>query len=317
MMIYSNNRIEYENANSLYWHMRVENPKSLDFVEQHSNLLWEMRKKETASLLAKGCSDRSRPETCLVVSNYRSLEGRREDAIKYFRKAVTLDRGYSGAWTLLGREYYSLKNYPAALASWHRALEIDPHDDRALVAIGKCLCDHLANCANAIQYYHRALKLNRARVGLWQLLADCYVDMGRLPDAIKALESALDHSLLYTDETKCSSEKFVSFVRFGRIKVLKQLAQFYFSNGDQSNAIEALQSCMDACIKHLDRANTKQEVRRELINDIIPQVEDLMEKWTQVESEADEEADDGGDQDGSDNEGDWYDVDESDEDELD
>ncbi|KAI1763544.1 hypothetical protein GGR53DRAFT_531399 [Hypoxylon sp. FL1150] len=307
---------ELKKANALYCQMKSDYPDSIDTAEQHSNLLYKMGKKRSARSLAEACEsfDKNCPETYMVVRNYHSLEKRHADAVKCFRKAVVLNPSSSGAWSLLGFEYDQMQNYPAAVASWLRAVEVDPHDDRSLAALGHGY-EELGDYHLAVQYYRRALKLNRASVTFWQIFADCYITMSQYPDAIKALQSARMLSAPYADETVCDSKKHLSLVRFGRIELLKQLAQLRRAVDDDAIAIKTLERCLQEYTEHLRRADTEQRARRELTKHIIPQVNRLLKKWTRVEGEADEEqTSEEGDQDGS-GDDDWLPDDESSEDE--
>jgi len=46
-------------------------------------------------------------------------------AVEYFQRALLVDPGYLSAWTLLGHEYVELKNAPAAIEMYRRAVDID------------------------------------------------------------------------------------------------------------------------------------------------------------------------------------------------
>jgi anaphase-promoting complex subunit 8 len=50
-----------------------------------------------------------------------------DKAIKYFTRAVLLDRSYKTAWTLIGHEYTYLKNYHAAIEAYRRAIGLRVH----------------------------------------------------------------------------------------------------------------------------------------------------------------------------------------------
>lgn len=55
------------------------------------------------------------------TGNHYSLRSEHEKAIKYFKRAVQLDRTYLSAWTLMGHEYIELKNSNAAIEAYRRA----------------------------------------------------------------------------------------------------------------------------------------------------------------------------------------------------
>ena len=58
---------------------------------------------------------------CHYTGNHYSLRSEHEKAIRYFKRAVQLDRTYLSAWTLMGHEYIELKNSNAAIEAYRRA----------------------------------------------------------------------------------------------------------------------------------------------------------------------------------------------------
>jgi tetratricopeptide (TPR) repeat protein len=56
------------------------------------------------------------------VGNHYSLRAEHEKAVKYFRRAIQLDRTYLSAWTLMGHEYVEMKNSHAAIEAYRRAV---------------------------------------------------------------------------------------------------------------------------------------------------------------------------------------------------
>ena len=54
------------------------------------------------------------------TGNHYSLQSEHKKAIKYFRRAVQLDRTYLSAWTLMGHEYIELKNSNAVIEAYRR-----------------------------------------------------------------------------------------------------------------------------------------------------------------------------------------------------
>ena len=59
--------------------------------------------------------------SCRATGNHYSLRSEHEKAIRYFKRAVQLDRTYLSAWTLMGHEYIELKNSNAAIEAYRRA----------------------------------------------------------------------------------------------------------------------------------------------------------------------------------------------------
>jgi anaphase-promoting complex subunit 8 len=135
-------------------------------------------------------TDKFRPETCCVVGNYYSLKSEHEKAVMYFRRALTLDRNFLSAWTLMGHEYIEMKNTHAAIESYRRAVDVNRKDYRAWYGLGQAY-EVLDMSFYALFYYQRAAALRPYDPKMWQAVGSCYAKMGRLEQSIKALKRAL------------------------------------------------------------------------------------------------------------------------------
>ncbi|KAL4180143.1 hypothetical protein AMTRI_Chr13g90650 [Amborella trichopoda] len=71
-----------------------------------------------------------RHESCCIIGNYYCLKRQHEKAVLYFRWALRLNRKYLSAWTIMGHEYVEMKNAPAAIDAYRRAVDINPRDCR-------------------------------------------------------------------------------------------------------------------------------------------------------------------------------------------
>lgn len=167
-------------------------PYRLDYLDQYSNILYVMNSRPKLSFLAHLCSnvDRFRPESCIVIGNYYSLISSHEKAVQYFRRALTLDRSFLSAWTLMGHEYVELKNTHAAIESYRRAVDINRRDYRAWYGLGQTY-EVLEMHAYALWYYKRASGLRPWDGKMWQAVGQCLKRMGRDLESIKALKRAL------------------------------------------------------------------------------------------------------------------------------
>lgn len=135
-------------------------------------------------------TDKFRPETCCVVGNYYSLKSEHEKAVMYFRRALTLDRNFLSAWTLMGHEYIEMKNTHAAIESYRRAVDVNRKDYRAWYGLGQAY-EVLDMAFYALFYYQRAAALRPYDPKMWQAVGSCYAKMGRVDQSIKALKRAL------------------------------------------------------------------------------------------------------------------------------
>lgn len=119
---------EFDEAEAIFDGIMKEDPHRLDALDHYSNILYVMERRPKLGFLAQLATytDRFRPETCCVVGNYYSLKSEHEKAVTYFRRALTLDRNFLSAWTLMGHEYVEMKNTHAAIEAYRRAVGSSP-----------------------------------------------------------------------------------------------------------------------------------------------------------------------------------------------
>ena len=149
-------------------------------------------------------TDKFRPETCCIVGNYYSLKSEHEKAVMYFRRALTLDRQFLSAWTLMGHEYVEMKNTHAAIESYRRAVDINRKDYRAWYGLGQTY-EVLEMHLYALHYFQRAAALRPYDKQMWQALGACYEKIERPVQAIKAYKRALVAGMAYIEPAASSS----------------------------------------------------------------------------------------------------------------
>lgn len=182
-------------------------------------------------------TDKFRPETCCVVGNYYSLKSEHEKAVMYFRRALTLDRNFLSAWTLMGHEYIEMKNTHAAIESYRRAVDVNRKDYRAWYGLGQAY-EVLDMSFYALFYYQRAAALRPYDPKMWQAVGSCYAKMGRIDQSIKALKRALVAGSYYASED--TSSQLGGMSGPGRKildpETLHQIATLYERTGDEEEA---------------------------------------------------------------------------------
>lgn len=135
-------------------------------------------------------TDKFRPETCCVVGNYYALKSEHEKAVMYFRRALTLDRSFLSAWTLMGHEYVEMKNTHAAIESYRRAVDVNRKDYRAWYGLGQTY-EVLEMHLYALFYFQRAASLRPNNKTMWQAVGSCFDKIDRPLHSIKAYQRAL------------------------------------------------------------------------------------------------------------------------------
>lgn len=149
-------------------------------------------------------TDKFRPETCCIIGNYYSLKSEHEKAVMYFRRALTLDRTFLSAWTLMGHEYIEMKNTHAAIESYRRAVDINRKDYRAWYGLGQTY-EVLEMHHYALFYFQRAAALRPYDKQMWQALGACYEKIEQPLQAIKAYKRALVANIAYIEPNVTSS----------------------------------------------------------------------------------------------------------------
>merc|ERR1719373_1122459 len=122
--------MEYDDAESLFNDLVTMDPYRIENMDAFSNILYVKERRGPLSYLAQRVvkNDKYRPESCCVVGNYYSMKGEHEKAIKYFKRALTLQPSYLSAWTLMGHEYVEIRNTDRAIHCYRKAVGINPRD---------------------------------------------------------------------------------------------------------------------------------------------------------------------------------------------
>lgn len=164
----------------------------------------EARPKLAFLAQAATATDKFRPETCCVVGNYYALKSEHEKAVVYFRRALTLDRNFLAAWTLMGHEFLELKNTHAAIESYRRAVDVNRKDYRAWYGLGQTY-EMLEMHLYALFYYQRAASLRPYDPKMWQAVGSCYDKVDRPMQSIKAYKRALVAGTYYDSASSFGS----------------------------------------------------------------------------------------------------------------
>ncbi|KHJ30909.1 putative cell division cycle protein [Erysiphe necator] len=230
---------DFVTAEAHFANLLTLHPYRLDYLDQYSNILYVMNYRPKLSFLAHICSnvDKFRPETCVVIGNYYSLISSHEKSVQYFRRALTLDRSFLSAWTLMGHEYVELKNTHAAIESYRRAVDINRKDYRAWYGLGQTY-EVLEMHAYALWYYKRASGLRPWDGKMWQAVGQCLKQMGRDQESIKALKRALISDSHY--------DKVNNKDRSGILdpEILLEIANAYERLGNEAEAKSYMETCL-------------------------------------------------------------------------
>lgn len=247
---------DFETSATIFQDLLVKDPYRLDSLDHYSNILYVMTDRPKLAFLAHLATavDKFRPETCCVVGNYYSLCSHHEKAVMYFRRALTLDRSFLSAWTLMGHEYIELKNTHAAIESYRRAVDVNRKDYRAWYGLGQAY-EVLDMGYYALFYYQRAAGLRPYDAKMWQAVGSCYAKLNRVEQAIKVLKRALAAGTYYEQEspaqsfsTSVSGKNMVSGHKRSRKlldpETLYQIATLYERLPDEAEAARYMELCL-------------------------------------------------------------------------
>lgn len=245
---------DFEASSHIFQDILVNHPYRLDSLDHYSNILYVMADRTKLAFLAHLATsvDKFRPETCCIVGNYYSLCSHHEKAVMYFRRALTLDRSFLSAWTLMGHEYIELKNTHAAIESYRRAVDVNRKDYRAWYGLGQAY-EVLDMGYYALFYYQRAAGLRPYDAKMWQAVGSCYAKMGRLEQAIRALKRALAAGTYYESESPVQSFAASTSSMKGKKRSTRKLldpetlfhiAQLYERFPDEAEAAKYMELCL-------------------------------------------------------------------------
>ncbi|KAL4781099.1 anaphase promoting complex subunit 8 [Aspergillus varians] len=226
---------DFEEASHIFTDILITSPHRLDSLDHYSNILYVMGARPQLAFVAQvaTATDKFRPETCCVVGNYYSLKSEHEKAVMYFRRALTLDRNFLSAWTLMGHEYIEMKNTHAAIESYRRAVDVNRKDYRAWYGLGQAY-EVLDMSFYALFYYQRAAALRPYDPKMWQAVGSCYAKMGRIEQSIKSLKRALVAGSYYAEDP--SQQGSAGARKILDPETLHQIASLYERLDDEEEA---------------------------------------------------------------------------------
>ncbi len=224
-------------------------PHRLEGMEVYSNLLYVLPNRPKLATLAATSSDtdKFRPETNCILGNYYSLISEHEKAVLHFRRALTLDRNFQAAWTLMGHEYIELKNTQAAIESYRRAVDINRKDYRAWYGLGQGY-EMLELHSYSLFYYQRAAALCPNDPKMWAAVGNAFAKCGKLSNAIQAYKRALHvGSQMDTTSSFGSGSDPLAHAVGGALdpQVLFDIALLYERDSNYEEAAAYMQLCLD------------------------------------------------------------------------
>eukprot|EP01127_Copromyxa_protea_P017635 TRINITY_DN5405_c0_g1_i1.p1 TRINITY_DN5405_c0_g1~~TRINITY_DN5405_c0_g1_i1.p1 ORF type:complete len:379 (+),score=80.75 TRINITY_DN5405_c0_g1_i1:415-1551(+) len=216
---------DYINARKVFEKVRELEPYRTDHMELYSTVLWQLGDSVALSYLAHQLTELNShcPETWCAVGNCFSLQKEHETALKFFKRASTVDPSFPYSHTLSGHEYIASENWDKALACFRTAISLDERHYNAWYGLGTI---YFRQQKYTIAEYHfdKAITINPRNSVLY-----CYSGMvlqarKMYPEAIKMLESALR---IDPKNTMAKFKKAAVLVNWGKydaaLKEIKEL----------------------------------------------------------------------------------------------
>lgn len=191
MAVLFHNISDYENSTEFFFKLFSKDPFRYENTDILSNILYVKERQNDLGKLAITCFENEKyiPETCCVLGNYYSLIGEHQKAALYFKRAISLDKNFLSAYTLLGHEYLELKNVSSAIEAYNSAVQINKRDFRAWYGLGQAY--ELQNYLNfATYYFKQALASNPKDSRMWNAVGNCSEKIGKKEEAVKCFEKS-------------------------------------------------------------------------------------------------------------------------------
>ncbi|MGA3326156.1 MAG: tetratricopeptide repeat protein [Terriglobia bacterium] len=136
--------------------------RALDLQYRSSNLAGAAQEYETAIQLNQASFQNLTSVTydCLIgLGQIASIQGRSDEAVAYFQKAIDLTPRYSAAYDVLGSVYFPRGDYARAATYFQQAVRANPLDMAARFFLGTCWMK-MGKPGEAAEQFHAAREVD-------------------------------------------------------------------------------------------------------------------------------------------------------------
>lgn len=127
-----------------------------------------------------------------------SCDGKDNEAISYYEKAIEIDENYAKAYNHWGVALYQLNQYKESIGKFKKAVKIDPNYAKAYNNWGLAL-DRLQKPKKAIALYKKAVKIDKNIAGVYNNWGLALADLKRYEESIAKLQKAVQIESDYAD----------------------------------------------------------------------------------------------------------------------
>lgn len=181
----------YQDAEKWFKMMRTEESYTIEGLHHYSTLLWHLKKQVELCQLSNFALKRNAltPETWIIVGNCYSLQNEHESAIKFFKRAIQLDKYCGIAYTLLGHEYFEVEDFDQSEINYKRGYTVDKRNYKSWWGVGNI---HMKQekFENAIKYFKKASEIHPKSSFLHTYIGMAYMNSSHPKKALEQFQMA-------------------------------------------------------------------------------------------------------------------------------
>ena len=166
----------------------LEEPNFENLAEKLKSSYDNSLAEETKDLENK--EDKSAFDYFLLGNNLYN-EGQYEEAIASYKKAIKINPKDDGAYNNMGVIYAALEKYEEAIASYKKAIEINPKYDKAYNNMGSAY-DMLEKYEKAIVSYKKAIEISPKYDKAYNNMGSTYDELEKYEEAIASYKKAIE-----------------------------------------------------------------------------------------------------------------------------
>jgi Flp pilus assembly protein TadD len=208
------------------------------------------------------------PELYYGVGNYRQMQGRTDEAIANYFKALELKNDYSEAHNNLAATFLQQGKTDKAIAHYVEAVRLKPSCGQWHKNLADAMLQQ-ENIAEASKEYERAIQLNPSLAGAHKNLGDILIRQGKISQAIKHYRRALqiepdtpallnnlawilstskNETIRNADEAVLLAERACELVDYKKAPMLDTLAAAYAAAGRFPEAVTTGQKALELAL---------------------------------------------------------------------
>ncbi len=187
---------------------------------------------------------------------YNRADSMLREGVARMERAISIDSGYTKAWNNLGSYYYMQADYKRAIQTYKKSILRDSANHVAWTNMGLCFVN-LKNDSVAEKCFRSAIEVDSAYMPAYQGLAQLLTAKKQAPEAIALLQratkinpaeaniplEALSRIALAQGDTSSASYLMADamLIKPGNVQLMRNLAGYFSSKGDQQKADAMLQ----------------------------------------------------------------------------